>query len=324
MRITIYGAGAVGGHLAVRLASLPELTLSVVARGAHLAAIRQNGLVLKSGGQQYRARPNAVEDPAELPPQDLVFVTLKAHSLPGQARSIAGLLAADSKAVFLPNGIPWWMVNPEPGAAPSLVDPESRLREHVGIERSLGGTVYSANIVEAPGIVRHVSYDHWLFGEPGGGRSDRVEAIVALLKRAGLNAEVADDLQVEIWKKLVLNASANPLSALTGSLPNEIAADPGMARIALALRREIDAIAQAQGHKLGVEAWLSSLDQTGNAPPVRPSMLQDVLDRRPMEVEAMVGQASMLAHQEGVAVPTLDTILALLRALDRSIAGDRL
>jgi 2-dehydropantoate 2-reductase len=316
MRVTVFGVGAIGGHLAARLCHAPVAEVSVVARGAQLAALRAQGLRLLSPAGDVQARPlAAVEDAGALPPQDLVFVTLKAPSLPGAAAAIAGLLAPEGCAVFFVNGLPWWMGQ----AGRSRLDPESRLRDLIGLSRTVGGVVYSANAVETPGVIRHLGYDRWAVGETGGEASPRVERIRQLLAAAGLAAVASGDIRREIWLKLVHNASTNPLSALTRLTPRDLCIHPDLAPLALQIRREIAAIAAAEGCSLAAEPALSSLADMARPEPIRPSMLQDVLSGRALEVEAILGEPTELARRYGIAAPGLEALLPLLRGLDQSV-----
>lgn len=321
MKITVYGAGAIGGHLATRLGQLEGLTLSVVARGAHLAAIQRDGLTLHlPAGNSLHTRPDAaVADSDALPPQDIVFVTLKAPSLPEAAAAIGRLVKPDGCVVFFTNGLPWWM-----GLAQgSRLDPEGRLRAEVGLARTVGGIVYSANAVEAPGVVRHRGWDQWVMGEPDGSPSARVEMLRDLLAGAGLNAQASQDIRRAVWLKLVYNASGNPLAALTRLWAYEVAEHPDLGPLSLAIRREIAAIAAACGVSLAGEPALESMDDVKQPSPIRPSMLQDVANGKPMEVEAILGEAAQIATAQGVPTPAITAVLAMLRGLDQFLRSGR-
>lgn len=323
MKVCVFGAGAVGGHVAARLSAAQADEVAVVARGERLRAIRERGLTLRSGGQEIKAKPAIVTaDPSALPPQDLIVVTLKAPTLPDAAESLARLLAPDGCAVFLLNGIPWWWPHGLPGARGPLplLDPEGKLWTRLGPEKALGCVVYSPNEMEAPGVIVHIGANRFVMGEPDGSSSARLNAAVELFNRGGITAEAAADVRREIWRKLVSNASGNPLSALTGLMLGELGADAELRRVMADIMRETLAVAAALGWDLRSEMDAEKIAmRPGRKPDIRSSMSQDVLLKRPLEVEAQLGQTQAFARAKGVEVPTIDVILPLLRGLDRSL-----
>ena len=320
MRICIFGAGAVGGHLAVRFIESGSGLISVIARGAQLDAIKANGVTLLANGQRIWGQPiAATHDPAQLPPQDIIFVTLKAHSAPLAAKSIARLLAPRGVAVFLLNGIPWWWNYGLPrNAALPLLDPDGALWNHLGPQRALGVVVYCPNQIEQPGVIRHNGHNRFIIGEPDNRPSERARLVVDLLTLSGLNAELSSDIRRDIWQKLCTNVSNNPLAALTrlASLST-----PGLNDLGFALIEEVMKVAASTGYDLNglvdpQRARMRSGPVTG-----KPSMLQDVEAHRPMEVEAIMGQVQSFARENHVATPVLDIVLPLLRGLDASLRG---
>jgi 2-dehydropantoate 2-reductase len=327
MNICIFGAGAVGSHVAARLAAAKADTISVVARGAHLKAIQERGITLRHyGGEELIGRPVvATDDPSSLPPQDLVVVALKATGLPGVAPALERLLAPGGWAVFLLNGIPWWWPQGLPGnrGPLPLLDPEGALWNKLR-QRTLGCVVNSPNDLIEPGVVVHVGRRRFTFGEPDGSISERVNRTAEAFRHGGMEAAVSTDLRREIWNKLLLNASGNTLSALTHLSPVDLGADPDLHRLMAGLMRETLDVAAALGwdlrHEVDVELLASRKDRI---PGVRLSMMQDVAHRRPLEVEAILGQTQAFAREAGVAVPTIDVILPLLRGLDRSLRTTR-
>jgi len=323
MKVCVFGAGAVGGHVAVRLSAAQADEVSVVARGARLQAIRERGLTLHSAGAVIKAQPAfATDDPSQLPPQDLIVVALKAPALPDAAESLARLLAPEGCAVFLINGIPWWWRHGLAGASGPLplLDPEGKLWTRLGPEKALGCVVYSANEMEAPGVIVHMGGNRFPMGEPDGSSSARLNAAVEVFNRGGLVAETAADVRREIWRKLVSNASGNPLTALTGLRLGELGADAELRRMMADIMRETLAVAAALGWDLRSEMDVEKIAmRPGRKPDIRSSMSQDVLLKRPLEVEAQLGQIQAFAREQGVAVPTINVILPLLRGLDRSL-----
>lgn len=322
MKICIFGAGAVGSHVAARLAAAGAGEMSVIGRGAHLKAIQEKGITLRStAGEEIRARPAATDDPSSLPPQDLLIVALKGTALPGVAATLEKLLRPDGWAVFLLNGIPWWWPQGLPGnrGPLRLLDPEGALWNRLR-ERALGCVVNSPNDVVEPGIVVHVGRRRFILGEPDGSNSERVNRTAEVFRRGGMEAVVSADLRREIWNKLLLNASGNTLSALTHLSPADLGADPGQRRIMANIMRETLEVAAVLGWDLRPEVDVDQLSaRKDRMPGVRLSMMQDVASRRPMEVDALLGQTQAFAREKGVPIPTIDIILPLLRGLDRSL-----
>ena len=322
MKVCIFGAGAVGGHVAARMLAARVDDVAIVARGPTLAALRDRGLVLRSGGEEIAARPETVtDDPASLPPQDLVLVTLKAYAVPAAADAIARLIAPQGCAAFLLNGVPWWWRYEQPGGGSAtlpLLDPGQELWSKVRPERAVGCVVYSSNEVVSPGVISHSGTSRFLFGEPDGSMSGRLRSVIDLFGRAGMEARVPPDLRREVLKKLVINASGNTMAALARADLGQMSADPGLRSLGVGVMREVLSVSNALGYDLSGEidpeavvgGWKSG---------VRPSMLQDALQGKPIEVEAILGQVQTFALQHGISVPLVDAILPLLRGLDRSL-----
>jgi 2-dehydropantoate 2-reductase len=329
MKVCIYGAGAVGGHVATRLAAAGHAEVSVVARGEHLKAIRERGLELRNdvGEVWHAAVAHATDRPETLPTQDLVLVALKAWALPEHARSLDRLLAPGGAVAFFNNGIPWWWdaAATGGGSALPLLDPEGLLWGLVRPERTLGAVVYSPNEIETPGVIvnRSKARNRFVFGSPYAG-TDALEAslasMVALFQQSGLPAEIATDLRHEIWQKLLVNAAGNPISALTRLGTKERGQDAELQRLSTALATEVEHIANAMGWTLP-EGAVADAVGVGRAQSMRPSMLQDVLGGRRMEVEALLGQPQQFARACGVPTPAIDVMVPLLRGLDRAIGA---
>jgi 2-dehydropantoate 2-reductase len=331
MDVCVFGTGAVGGFLAARLIAAGGAKVSVIARGAQLQAIRTHGLKLLSATGDTVARPaHAVERAADLPPQDIVFITLKAYALSAAAADIAGLLKPGGYAVFVNNGIPWWWKHGQahPASLP-LLDPQRALWDTLTPARALGCVVYAPNEVIEPGVVRHTGHNRWVLGEPDGSDSARLQAVVSLMNQAGLGAEATPDLRREVWVKLLRNAPINTLCALTRLPVNQLAQDPEALALADRIIAELVAIAAAHDAHIEKEAVAAREAPrrggavAGGAPVqgMRPSMLQDALAGRPMEVEAIMGQLQAFAIEAGVPCPAIDGMLPLIRGLDRAIRG---
>lgn len=324
MKVCVFGAGAVGSHIAARLCAANADTVSVVARGAHLAAIRERGITLRyfESGREVTGRPAAAtDDPATLPPQDVVLVTLKATALPAAAHALSRLLAPQGWAVFLNNGIPWWWPYGLSGnrGPLRLLDPDGALWNPLR-QRTLGCVVNSPNDLIAPGLVVHNGRCRFLLGEPAGTLSGRLAETVEVFRRGGIEAIPFADLRREIWNKLLLNASGNTLGALARCTPIDVGADPDLRPLAAAVMRETLEVAAALGWDLRGEIDVDELVQRKERMPgIRVSMLQDLDNRRPMEIDALLGQTQAFAREHGVPVPAIDVVLPLLRGLQRSL-----
>lgn len=320
MRICIFGAGAIGGHLAVRFIQAGGGLVSVVARGAQLDAIARNGITLIANGERIWGQPMmATQAPASLPPQDLIFVTLKAHSAPLAAKSIARLLAPRGVAVFLLNGIPWWWNYGLPrNAALPLLDPDGALWNHLGPQRALGVVVYCPNQIDEPGIITHNGHNRFIIGEPDNRPSERSRLVVDLLAMSRLNSELSPDIRRDIWQKLCTNISNNPLAALTRLASLDA---PGLSDLGVALIEEVMKVAASTGYDLTGRVDPQRARMRSGPPTGKPSMLQDVEAHRPIEVEAIMGQVQAFARENHVATPVLDIVLPLLRGLDISLRG---
>lgn len=319
MKICVFGAGAIGGYLAVRLANSGQ-DVSVVARGPHLAAMRENGLKLRIDGGEEVARVTATDTPADLGPQDYVILTLKAHSVPPIAGKLAPLIGPDTCVVTGMNGVPYWYFHKLDGhdwREVASVDPGGRVSRAIPPERALGCVVYPACEVDEPGIVRHVSGDRFTLGEPDGSRSDRAMKLSEALRAAGFKAPVRPLIRDEIWVKLWGNLAFNPLSALTGETLDVLATRPDLRAIARAMMVEGQAVAEALGVRfpIDVDKRIEGAAQVGAH---KTSMVQDLELGRPMEIDALVTAVTELGRLTGVATPTIDMILALVQARGRT------
>lgn len=319
MRVCVYGAGAIGGHAAARLIETGTCSVSVVARGAHLHAIQERGLRLRSGDEEIVALPAAATDePETLPAQDLVVVTLKAPAIPDHATAIARLLAPEGVALFVTNGVPWWWNHGGSGEPLPLLDPAGRLWRELGSERALGGVVLSTNEIVEPGVVLHRAHNRWIVGEPDGSSSSRLEAVLTLLGTTRLGVERAADIRRAVWEKLVLNVPMNGTAALTRLQTWQVVAEPSLRRVVSDLVEETLAVAAAMGWDLRDTIDVEATVRVFERPGVTASMLQDVLLGRPLEVEAIAGQVRAFGQEVGVATPVLDVVVPLLRGLSRS------
>jgi 2-dehydropantoate 2-reductase len=320
MKICIYGAGAIGGHLAVRLHKAGA-EVSVIARGAHLDAIQANGLTVHAIDGEHHARVRASADPAELGTQNAVFVTVKAPALPAVAASIKPLLGSETPVAFIMNGIPWWyfdhLPGPHKGKSLPRIDPDDALRRALGPGRAIGGVVYSASAVTEPGVVVvEQPKSRVILGEPDGTLSDRVRTLSGLITKGGISGEATPAIRTEIWNKLISNLAGGTLAVLTGSAPKGVYGEPAIERAALLMMQEATSIAQA----LGADPATDHARRIGGQRSMdhKPSILQDLELGRPMEIDGMFDAPLALAHLAGIAVPTLELLVALCKLRARS------
>lgn len=315
MKVCIYGAGAIGGYLGVQLARTGA-DVSLIARGAHLEAMKANGVKLLMDGEEHVAKVRATDDPSELGPQDFVIITLKAHSIPGVVDRMQPLLGNDTGVVTAVNGIPYWYFHKHggehAGTIVESVDPDGAQWRTLGPERAIGCIVYPATEVVEPGVIKHVYGDKFPLGEASGERSERVEALSKLFEDAGMRAPVIDNIRDEIWLKLWGNLCFNPISALTHATLDVITEDPATRAVAKAMMLEAQAIAESLGISFRVDVE-RRIDGAGKVGAHKTSMLQDLERGRPMEIDPLVTVIQELGQVVGMPTPTIDTVLALVR-----------
>ena len=322
MRICVFGAGAIGGNFAARLAAAGN-EVSVVARGAHLEAIRARGLTLLTGDRKIVAPVQASDRPADLGPQDVVISTLKASSLGDLAGSVGPLLRADTQVVFAQNGIPWWYgtgLAADRPKAPDLsrLDPGGALAKAVGFERAVGGVITTSNHVVEPGVVRNISPERnilWV-GEIDDRQSPRIEALRKTLIAAGIASPATRDIRYDIWHKLMANLTGSTICLILRQ-PNTIQGTPVVNKLVRRAHAEALAIAAANGLVLDDDPEVR-YGPKRVYPDHRPSILQDYELGRPMEVEAIVRAPLAFARSAGVETPTLDAIEAICVSLAES------
>jgi 2-dehydropantoate 2-reductase len=320
MRVCVYGAGAIGGHLAVRLAK-GGADVSVIARGRHLAAIQANGLEVHAIDGMHKIKVQATDDPRTVGPVDAVFVTVKAPALPAVAAAIGPLLKQDTAVPFVMNGIPWWyfqhLGGPHDGRKLPRVDPGDALLNVVGADRAVGGVVYSASAVIDPGIIEvEQPKSRVILGEPNGTLSPRVTALTDLITKGGISGEATTEIRTEIWNKLISNLAGGTLAVLSGSAPKTVYTEPAAQDAALRMMREAASIAAALGARPGTnhDARVKSQGSMDH----KPSILQDLELGRPMEVDGMFDAPLVLARIAGVETPTLDLLVALCKLRARA------
>jgi len=318
MRVCVVGAGSIGASIGARLAAAGE-QVSLIARGEHLEAIRRDGLQLEDmvGPRSGTYRLPASSDPSDFGPQDLIVIALKAHAVSSMLPRLAPLL--DSGTVVLPalNGLPWWYFHraggPYDGMRLRSLDPEATMDRALDAGRVVGCVVHLAAEAVQPGTVRHTAGRRLIVGEPDGSDSERLRRIASALQAAGFECEVSGRIRRDIWTKLIGNMSFNPVATLTGCRIDQIFADAELLDVIRAVMREGIEVAARVGVSIGitVEQRLDITRQLGGA---RISMLQDLEQRRRLELTAIVGAVIELADLTDVPVPATRTVHALVRA----------
>jgi 2-dehydropantoate 2-reductase len=329
VRICIYGAGASGGHFAVRLARAGH-DVSVIARGPHLEAIREKGLQLRSGDEVLSARVAAGEKPADFGPQDVVIVATKATALPAIAAQIAPLVGKDTLVIFPQNGMTWWYPvglpaqHPVPPAIP-IFDLAKPFLAAMRPDQVIGGIIYSANEVEAPGVIKNNSPTHNRLEiaaiDQASATRDKLKALRADFESAGILSPDPGDIRAAVWTKLVNNMSGSTIGLATASPSDGARKDAALSEIYCRVMREGLSIAAAHGYPLD----LDPKRMLGRLLDHKASILQDYEQGRPMEVAEIVLAPLAFARAANIATPTLDTIAAIVTKLakDRGlIAAD--
>jgi 2-dehydropantoate 2-reductase len=314
MKICVFGAGAIGGYLAVELA-LSGNEVCVIARGEHLEAIRTHGLRLRIGAQEKTARVAASDQPSDFGAQDVVICALKAHQAWQQCERFAPLLGPHTGVVTAMNGIPWWYFHQSGGALEGhhldSVDRDARQWNALGPARAIGCVVDPACAVVAPGIIEHHEFKRFTLGEPDASLSPRVLALSQTLINAGFDAPVRDNIRWNIWLKLWGNACFNPISLLTLATLDRITSEPGLRRVCIAVMHECRNVALALGVDIPEAMIERRLDAAGLASGHKMSMLQDLEAARAIEIDALVSSVHELGLLTQVPTPCVDILLAL-------------
>lgn len=323
MKFVVVGAGAIGAYVGARLAR-GGVDVTLVARGAHLEAMSAYGVRVVSREGDFTAHPATSGDLEAVAGADVVFVGLKAYSLPEIAPRLGELLRSGTGVLWAQNGIPWWYFQSERGELDGTVlestDPGGAISKAIGKEHNIGCvTYYSTEIIE-PGVIRHIEGTRFHIGEPDGSESERCRAISAAFAAGGLKAPIETRIRNQIWLKLVGNVAFNPISALTRATMGELGTDPEMVDVLKRMFAECAAVAE----RLGVEFPISleRRMQAGFAVgDHKTSMLQDLEAGKQLELDCMSGALIELAEKLGVEVPTVRVVHACTKLLAATHAG---
>jgi 2-dehydropantoate 2-reductase len=324
MKICIIGAGAIGGLLAARLAKNGE-DVTIVARGAQLAAIRDKGLrLIEESGEMITVAPRVVERPESVVNQDLIVLAMKAHQVCAVAAAAPKMLAPEGLLLTAQNGIPWWYFfhhgGEHEGRTLESVDPGGEIARQLPVDRVIGSVVYPAAEIAEPGVIRHIEGNRFSLAAIDNSKSERIRAVSAAFTAAYFKAPVVTDIRAEIWTKLWGNLSFNPISALTGATLASICRNPTSRALAADMMRE----AQTVGEKLGVrfrvplEKRLNGAEAVGEH---KTSMLQDIEAGRRTEAAALTGSIIELGRIVGVPTPRIEAVYACVCLLEETNAG---
>lgn len=335
--ITVVGAGAIGGLIAARLARADNganlgPNVSVLARGAHLEAIRRDGLTILEDpeqGMRYTACVNATDNAAELGAQDIVFVCLKGQALVQAAASLAPLVGPHTHIVSAMNGVPWWFLAGFGGKQAAgddrhleSVDPGGAVTAALPPAQASGCVVHLSSSIAAPGVIRKGKGNLLIVGAASQRTTARAKEACALLAQVGFDVQATGQIQHEIWAKLWGNMTMNPISALTRSSADVILDDPLTASLVKAIMAEARTIGEALG--IGLAMTIEERNAiTRKLGAFKTSMLQDVEAGRTLEVEALLGAPYELAQRAGVAAPSLGMLYGLARQLDANLEAAR-
>ena len=321
MQFAIYGSGAVGSVIAARLIESGE-EVALIARGAHLQAIRERGLTVRSQvfGEMH-SRPLATDDPAEIGPVDYVLLLVKAHGVPAIAPAVGSLLGESTTVVTFQNGFPWWYFYaqgaPWEGTRVEAVDPGGVISSNIDVRRVIGGIAYCSASRAEPGVIDHLDSARFPLGEPAQSRTDRIKILAETFSRAGLKAAIRPNIRHEIWVKLLGNVPFNPISALTRSTLGDMLTYPPTRELVRLVMEEVRAVAEAFDVKIGISSD-RRIEGAAKIGPHKTSMLQDLEAGRRPELEPIVGGVVELADKAGVPIPHMRAVYALTQCLMRN------
>lgn len=323
MKFCIVGAGAIGGYVGAKLALAGE-QVTLIARGAHLEAMQNTGLKLieADGSEQTATNIRATSDMQEAGTQDVVIVTLKAHSLPALAPAMRALYGPETVVVTGQNGVPWWYFRKYSGEYEGYrieaVDPGGVIEANTEIERVIGCIVYPAAELIEPGVIRHIENDRFVLGELDGTKTERIQQLSQTLTKAGLKAPIRPRIRNEIWVKLWGNLAFNPISALTRATLVDICQYPYTRELA----RQVMTEAQTIAEKLGIDFGISLEQRINGAEKIgahKTSMLQDIEKKRPTEIDAIDGAVAELGRLTNTPTPHINALYANVKLLEKTL-----
>ena len=322
MNITVIGAGAIGGHIAAKLATAGE-RVKVVARGEHLKAIRARGLKLIENGEEIVARVEATDRIGDAGAADLIVLGVKAHQLAPIAAEVASIVTPSTTLMTAQNGMPWWYFfkhgGPHEGVTLESVDPGGVIARHLPIDAVVAAISYQAAEIESPGVIRHIEGHRLPVAEIDGRKTERIAALSELFTKAGFKSPPLSDVRAEIWTKLWGNLTFNPVSALSHATLEDICRFAPTRALAVAMMREAQTIGEALGvrFRLSIEKRIAGAESIGAH---KTSMLQDIEHGRATEIDALLGSVIELGRLVNIATPHLDAVYAVTKLLSETVA----
>ncbi|PPR56900.1 MAG: hypothetical protein CFH13_00434 [Alphaproteobacteria bacterium MarineAlpha5_Bin3] len=311
MKICIVGAGATGGYLGVKLINA-GFDVSLVARGAHLTAMKKKGLTLIENDKEITCSPKCSDSMKELGKMDFIFITLKAYSINGLVEEISTMFDENTSVISSYNGIPWWYFFGAEGQFKNYrikcIDPKNIQWNVITPERIIGCVVYPATEIIEPGVIKHIEGNRFSLGEPNGAQTERISRISKAMARADLKAPVRKNIRQEIWMKLIGNLAFNPLSVITGETLDVLLLNEENKKTAYEAMKEATLIMD----KLNVPMSISIDQRIEGAAKVgshKTSMLQDYERGKELELDALVVAVKEIADLLGIKTPTIDRIL---------------
>jgi 2-dehydropantoate 2-reductase len=318
LRFAVLGAGAIGGYVGAALSRAGE-DVTLIARGPHLQAMAEHGVHVESPLGDFQAQPAVTSQIAAVADADVVFVGLKAYSLPGLARRLGELMRPDAVAVFAQNGVPWWYFlrhgGELDGRTLESVDPGAAISRAIAPDQVVGCVVYCSTELTGPGRIRHTEGTRFTIGTPAGERTETCRAISGAMTGAGLKSPVDRDLRRQIWVKLIGNVALNPLTTILRSTLGGLAASPHATGYARETMEECAAVAAALAVELpiSVEQRLEGGLAVGDH---RTSMLQDWDAGKPLETDCMTGAVVEIAGLVDVPVPATTALHGMIKAVE--------
>jgi 2-dehydropantoate 2-reductase len=319
MKFLIAGAGAIGAYVGARMARA-GYNVTLFARGAHLKVMQANGVQVQSAGGDFQVQPRVVGSLEEAGPADVVFLGVKAHSLPQLVPQLKSVLGPDTTVVSTQNGIPWWYFQGFGGAGEGIhlerIDPGGVIASAIEARRVVGSIVYFSTEIVAPGVIQHIEGNRISLGEPDGVLSDRCREIARALITSGLRCPITTHLRREIWVKLLGNASFNPVSVLTRATLAQMLRDPDVASVIRNIMQEVEGVSRILGMELpiSIDQRMAGAERVGEH---KTSMLQDLEAGRPMELEALVGAVVELGEHLGIPLTHSRTVYSCAKLLAR-------
>lgn len=311
MKICIVGAGATGGYLGVKLINA-GFDVSLVARGAHLTAMKKKGLTLIENDKEITCSPKCSDSMKELGKMDFIFITLKAYSINGLVEEISTMFDENTSVISSYNGIPWWYFFGAEGQFKNYrikcIDPKNIQWNVITPERIIGCVVYPATEIIEPGVIKHIEGNRFSLGEPNGAQTERISRISKAMVRADLRAPVRKNIRQEIWMKLIGNLAFNPLSVITGETLDVLLLNEENKKTAYEAMKEATSIMD----KLNVPMSISIDQRIEGAAKVgshKTSMLQDYERGKELELDALVVAVKEIADLLDIKTPTIDRIL---------------